>query len=533
MRTFPLDGCPTASALLAYIEGHVGPDLRACVEAHARECQACTDALAGLREAMAAPVDTTREVMDRGSGAHSAASENSAVLSGEPATEDTRDDGADVHSKLLESIRDGFTSYVARYRADSARPIHERLADQRAVIGRMLNARRPPLAFGQVWTVTPPPPRPLRAARAAAPGGARRQCNWSDPEGAAFSFLILVVSHHTSAADNTALANVVPVTEDDRLATEWSLILDAQHSGIGGPAVIHVDLERSASIECLRRYVGSLPDKAGEDLLCVAHAWSRSDAPPCSLSVGRLGQAAVRTRPDWQSFDDWLSISMEEICASQTTQDLADDATCDIAPNVIEGGPIEATGSDSSIASVATTGPTGNDAPPPRPTTSLPQHHPSTRALGPSRDVANPGTSVGRVGAVGSITPASGKEDGFLEAVRQLLAANHGGSLTVWAEKNSCTLEWDDLLPWRAFALDDLISRSDWRPVFVSLGTGLVVPGRQQAVLRLANEVRYHVTQQGDFLRGQSVSQRAARRQSPPRRKDPPPSDPLSDPSSQ
>ena len=86
MSTIPLDGCPTASALLAYVEGHADSELRECIEAHVLECQTCRAALETLRETLA-PMPTTGDV-DRGTSAHTVVLEDRSVPSSEPASED-------------------------------------------------------------------------------------------------------------------------------------------------------------------------------------------------------------------------------------------------------------------------------------------------------------------------------------------------------------------------------------------------------------------------------------------------------------
>lgn len=523
MRTFPHSDCPTAGALLAYAEGRADAALRASIEAHLQACGACRTALAALRESIGATEDVRHAEANQSSDRRFEPFGQPKHVEEPTGSYETTGGTPDAAAFL----RTSFSRFLAQHRPDVLSRVEDRLAEQRAVIGRMLTEQCPPLEFGQVWAVQPW--QHLRVTSGdVARGKVPRRDDWPYPDGAGLSFLVLVLSHHTSAVDNAALVNVAPVTDDERLATEWSLIFDGEHSGIGGSAVIHIDFEQSARVECLHRYIGRLPEKAGEDLLAVAHAWSRSEPSPYSLSVGRMGQAAVRTRPDWQALDEWLSGTMQRLCDFAWEDDFQQEGMADAAGAVQGDAPYIRLDSVErrDVGVTAPTGATSNSpsSAPSRPTVPVPERRPTTRAFDSYPELHHaaghdPVAPAGRWNRANAVPPSQGLgalDMSFLDAVRQLLATKHSGSLAAWSRLHGCALEWDDVAPWHAFSVEDLI-QPNWRPAFINV-SGPRTP-RLQALLILATDVRFHVTQQRDLLRGQSVTQRAARHQTPPKRR--------------
>ena len=194
MRTFPHNDCPTAGALLAYLEGHAEPDLRACIEAHLQHCEACREALTTLRAAITASADSTVACATQ-ADVGSAHGEDFTPAEPPPAE-------AETHADVMARLRQSLATRLSHYGPDAERELHERLTEQRAVDAGML-APFPTLGFGQVWAVKP--------HRQTLSYPARDKCDWLYSDGAAFSFLGLVLSHHTSTVDNTALVNVAPL----------------------------------------------------------------------------------------------------------------------------------------------------------------------------------------------------------------------------------------------------------------------------------------------------------------------------------
>ena len=110
-----------------------------------------------------------------------------------------------------------------------------------------------------------------------------------------------------------AVVDAAFVTHEDRWAADWSLIFKAEHSGVGVPAVIHIDHQLSMRRSMLKRRLGRLPAQARGDLLASLDAYARSAGPRLQagavsvtrdLEVGRVGETLVRIRPEWTALSD-------------------------------------------------------------------------------------------------------------------------------------------------------------------------------------------------------------------------------------
>ena len=119
MRTFPHNDCPTAGALLAYLEGHAEPDLRAYIEAHLQHCEACGEALTTLREAITASADSTVASATE-ADVGSAHGEDLSPAEPPPAE-------AETHAAVMARLRHSLATHLSHYGVDAEQELHERL----------------------------------------------------------------------------------------------------------------------------------------------------------------------------------------------------------------------------------------------------------------------------------------------------------------------------------------------------------------------------------------------------------------------
>jgi hypothetical protein len=281
MRDFPFEFCPSTSELLAYIRGVASADdarsLFPRVSAHLAECTDCREAVEQLR---AADIET--------------ASQNAAMVA--DATQATESGGrledranrSSTHPSAAPGPKRA-SRHLAREARSDARAILDALDDllesQRRHLARMrASASREPLV-GDVWT---------------------SHGSWGTAK-SGISALFVVLRTFFEEWTAEPLIDLAPVTDDEWLAADWTLVLDVEHSGTGTPLALHLDLQCTTRRNVLRHWIGRLPDAAGVDLMTVLHAFERGEAPPAdALRVGRLGQAAVRTRPEWTDFSRQL-----------------------------------------------------------------------------------------------------------------------------------------------------------------------------------------------------------------------------------
>jgi hypothetical protein len=133
--------------------------------------------------------------------------------------------------------------------------------------------------------------------------------------------LVVVLQTYVRAATGATVVDVAPVTDDVRIAADWSLVVPAAASGTFAPLVIHIDAQFTARLDALDRWVGRLHDAAGADLVASLRAYGHRDAPPHDLECGRLGHVALRTRPEWRALDAELERVMEAMAVSSEEAD--------------------------------------------------------------------------------------------------------------------------------------------------------------------------------------------------------------------
>ena len=125
---------------------------------------------------------------------------------------------------------------------------------------------------------------------------------WLGVGGTATSAMLVVLRAFVEAWSARPLFDVAPVSDDERLASEWSLILDASRSGLGIPLVIHIDVQSTTTSSMLVHHVGALSELARLDLDSLMHAYAIGNGSVIELHVGRLGRVSIRFHPEWDEF---------------------------------------------------------------------------------------------------------------------------------------------------------------------------------------------------------------------------------------
>jgi hypothetical protein len=463
MRNFPHTLCPTADDLLAYERGTAGAELRERIDAHVATCADCDRVRASLR---------SEDVVEK--------------------------------AKHVDAASEGFLSYVRRCSPASVDALQNRLAEQQKRMARLLEGARPEPTIGQVWAARLHDTARGGAGPAKSPSGADF---WGGSYETAFPFLVLVLDQYVSEALDKHVVNLVPVTGDARLAAEWSLVFGTPDSGIGSPIVIHIDFEQSANINCLDRYIGCLPERSGSELLRVARAWSRSETTPSDLAVGRLGQAEIRTRVEWQALDKWLSGSMRALydsdltAAAEVDEPLVGDGATPDSPTAPTGG--------ASIQS------------PPRPTNPWLDHsRPAARVAesDPGRIAAflsDP--ELHRLNSAseqsGSSPPqrqAAAVAEEFVGAVHEFLKHECDDNLQSWSKRHGVVLTWEHLRPYEGLRVPDLWLEERWQERLLGRTPHLSQQMRM-VVRRLATAVYYFCDERDKRLAGETLTARAAR----------------------
>lgn len=114
--------------------------------------------------------------------------------------------------------------------------------------------------------------------------------------------MLVVLRAFNEVWSSQPLLDVAPVSEDERLASEWSLILGASESGLGLPLVLHIDIQSTTTASMLSRRLGRLEEHARNDLLNMLRAYALSDVSAIELEVGRSGTISIRFHPEWDEF---------------------------------------------------------------------------------------------------------------------------------------------------------------------------------------------------------------------------------------
>ncbi|CAN5152880.1 hypothetical protein BH09GEM1_BH09GEM1_22680 [soil metagenome] len=114
--------------------------------------------------------------------------------------------------------------------------------------------------------------------------------------------MLIVLRTFTEIWSIKPLFDVAPVSEDERLASEWSLIFGPSQSGLGFPVVAHIDAQCTTTSSMLVRFVGALSDAACLDLSAMLRAYALSDDSVIELKIGRRGDVRIRFHPEWDEF---------------------------------------------------------------------------------------------------------------------------------------------------------------------------------------------------------------------------------------
>jgi hypothetical protein len=374
------------------------------------------------------------------------------------------------------SAGEGFLARMRRRDPEAAALAERSLTDAQHRMRTTLTDPRPEPAIGQIWAT-------------------RNYHQQSE-----ISHLVLVLDEHLSAATEEPRVNLVPVTTDNALAAEWSLILPSEDSGVGFQAVLHIDFERSASVECLDRCLGRLPADAGAQLVEVVQAWSRAESPPSYIAVGSLGRPEIRTRVEWQAFAAWLNSSLDIICRS-TDVDTAEE----------DEAPTSPTGGAPAPSSPQPANPLLIRRPTAAPGLELIRSAGMDTELPRAREDTEPIRRVAEASHVYEQPPTP--VAGFLDAAREYLAAECNDDLAEWSRRNSLVATWDQLGLLLDYSLLDLEGDS-WRS---GLASRLQNQPRavRDAILVFTTQLRYFRVQRARLLSGQTLGQQAARRQTP------------------
>jgi hypothetical protein len=162
---------------------------------------------------------------------------------------------------------------------------------QREALARALASERDKPSPGDVWVTRYP------------------MSGVSGPE--TLSWLCLVMDHYWREYTREWVLDVVPVTEDPRLAADWSYIVPEDQCDYGAPLVAHVDFFCTAPRNGIVRRVGQLTEHCFAEVMSARSALLSGD-PVDEFRCGRLGAESTRTTDAW--------IILEEALYSLTQQ---------------------------------------------------------------------------------------------------------------------------------------------------------------------------------------------------------------------
>jgi hypothetical protein len=126
--------------------------------------------------------------------------------------------------------------------------------------------------------------------------------------------MLVILRSFTETWSAHPFFDVAPISDDQRLASEWSLIFDAATSGLGIPLVVHIDVQTTTTSSMLGRRVGRLSDLARRDLEAIMRAYALGEIS-VELSVGRTGTINIRFHPEWDAFARQLVRLSQELAA--------------------------------------------------------------------------------------------------------------------------------------------------------------------------------------------------------------------------
>ena len=155
---------------------------------------------------------------------------------------------------------------------------------------------------------------------------------WSMGAEQGLAAMLVVVRAFNEAWSSQPLFDVAPISEDERLASEWSLILSASDSGLGLPLVVHIDVQSTTTSSMLDRRLGSLAEPARDDLLVLLRAYALSDASAIELRVAQSGTVSIRLHPEWDEFSRQL-VALSHAFSAMLEVERAKHASVDSSEN--------------------------------------------------------------------------------------------------------------------------------------------------------------------------------------------------------
>lgn len=127
--------------------------------------------------------------------------------------------------------------------------------------------------------------------------------------------MLIVLRTFTETWCVRPLFDVAPISENERLASEWSLIFGPSRSGLGFPIVAHIDAQCTTTSSMLVRFVGTLSDVACLDLDAILRAYALNDDCVIELKIARRGDSRIRFHPEWVEFARELVILCQAFSA--------------------------------------------------------------------------------------------------------------------------------------------------------------------------------------------------------------------------
>lgn len=165
---------------------------------------------------------------------------------------------------------------------------------QRESLARSLWDNQPEPSVGDVWVT---------------------RASWHTGIAKGLAAMIVVLRAFTEAWSARTLYDVAPLSDDERLASEWSLLLGADSSGLGFPIVAHIDAQCTTTSSMLTRRLGALAEAALADLHLLLHAYATGDASTLKLAVGYTGRRSIRHHLEWEEFASALLAIAQELSA--------------------------------------------------------------------------------------------------------------------------------------------------------------------------------------------------------------------------
>lgn len=165
---------------------------------------------------------------------------------------------------------------------------------QRESLARSLWDNQPEPSVGDVWIT---------------------RATWHTGIAKGLAAMIVVLRAFTEAWSARTLYDVAPLSDDERLASEWSLLLGADVSGLGFPIVAHIDAQCTTTSAMLSRRLGALAEQALADLDRLLYAYASGDTAPLTLAVGCTGRSSIRHHLEWEDFASALLVISQALSA--------------------------------------------------------------------------------------------------------------------------------------------------------------------------------------------------------------------------